>query len=246
MVTDSTPPGGTLNFGTVAAGVTTCQLIPTDAKVGTCTGGTCVCPGPGTTTDTATLTGTCAVGGDNACTKAGSDCSDGASVDCETCQISVDKTVAKDDNCDGTADSAFTDTVTQDSAKCIVYKICVTNSGTGDVNNVMVGDTTPPGGTLNFGTVAAGVTTCQLLPTDAKVGTCTGGTCVCPAPGTTTDTATLTGPCAVGGDNACSIVVMIRRQPRSTLFPYTTLFRSKTVAKDDNCDGTADSAFTDT
>src|SRR5260221_597211 len=190
-VRDTRPPGGSLNFGTVAAGATTCQLVPTDAKVGTCTGGTCVCPVPGTTTDTATLTGTCAVGGDNACTKAGSDCTDDASVTCETCQISVDKTVAKDDNCDGSADGVFTDSVTQDITKCIVYKICVSNPGTMAVDNVMVTDSFPPGGTLNFGTVAAGATTCKLIPTDAKVGTCSGGACACPAGGTTQDTATV-------------------------------------------------------
>src|SRR5262249_38079925 len=41
----------------------------------------CTCPAPGTTTDTATLTGTCALG-DNACTKAGSKCTDTAQVEC--------------------------------------------------------------------------------------------------------------------------------------------------------------------
>ncbi len=69
----------------IAPGPTTvCQLVPTDAQVGTCTGGTCFCPASGITADTATLTGTCAVGGDDACTKGGSKCTDGASIDCGT------------------------------------------------------------------------------------------------------------------------------------------------------------------
>src|SRR5262249_23294929 len=97
--TDTSPPGGTLNFGTLAGGASSCQLVPTDAKVGTCSGGTCICPAPGLTTDTATLTGACAVGGDDACTQTGPQCTDTANVDCEPCQIKVHKTVAKGDNC---------------------------------------------------------------------------------------------------------------------------------------------------
>jgi hypothetical protein len=62
--------------------------------VGTCTGGTCACPALGLTTDTVTLTGTCAIGGDDACTKTGSKCTDPANVTCllEACQLSVTKT----------------------------------------------------------------------------------------------------------------------------------------------------------
>jgi uncharacterized repeat protein (TIGR01451 family) len=203
LVGDSSPPGGTLNFGTLAGGASSCQLVPTNALIGTCSGGTCVCPALGTTTDTATLTLTCD-GGADACTQPGSNCSDKASVTCEACQITVDKTVAADNNCDGIADVAFANSVTQDSAKCVVYKICVNNSGTEAVDNVQVTDSSPPGGTLNFGTVPfGGLGPCQLVPTDAKIGDCSAGTCICPAPGTTTDTATLTGTCAVGGDDAC-------------------------------------------
>src|SRR5256885_9881506 len=42
---------------------------------------------------------------------------------------------------------------------------------------------------------------------------------------------------------------MIRRPPRSTLFPYTTLFRSRTVSRhdpDDQCTGDGDENAADT
>src|SRR5262249_23169937 len=133
------------------------------------------------------------------CSEAGSKCTDTASVKCESCQITVDKTVAKDDNCDGTADGAFTDSLTQDINECVVYRICVSNPGTEDLNTVVVSDTNPPGGTLSFGTVPAGTSnTCMFIPKDAQNpgSTCTGGHCVCPGSGTTTDTATLTGTCS--------------------------------------------------
>ena len=206
MVTDSSPPGGTLDFGTVTAGSSKCQLIPTDAKVGTCSGGTCVCPAQGNTQDTATVSSaTCNLTQDTACTQPGSTCSDNATVTCDTCKITVDKQVAKDDDCNGVADGAFGDAITQDFSKCVVYRICVHNTGTESVTGVMVGDSSPPGGTLDFGTVVAGANPCQLIPTDVSAGTtCSDGTCACPALGLTTDTATLTGTCAVGGLDPCT------------------------------------------
>src|SRR5262249_13934447 len=154
----------------------------------------------------------------------------------------IDKTVAKDDNCDGTAEGTFASSLTRDIDKCVVYRICVDNTGDQDVNTVVVSDTNPPGGTLNFGTVAAHTSnTCMFIPKDEKSpgSTCTGGHCTCPATGTTTDTATLTGTCSLG-DNACDKA----NSKCSDSVPITCqscqIVVDKTVAKDDNCDGTAE------
>lgn len=51
-----------------------------------------------------------------------------ASVSAWDCRIEVDKTVAPDDDCDGVADGAFTDSVSQDIEECVVYRICVSNT----------------------------------------------------------------------------------------------------------------------
>src|SRR6266404_6088248 len=139
-------------------------------------------------------------------------CDDGNNVDTDNCnnicqpkcEVSIEKTVAKDDNCDGTADSAFSDSVTQDSSKCVVYQICVNNTGAQDLTGVMVTDTGGPGGTLDFGTVTAGTNPCKLIPTNAAVGNCSGGTCVCSTV-QGQDTATITtATCAITSDSACA------------------------------------------
>src|SRR5206468_1031344 len=241
-VTDTGGPGGSLTFNTVAAGATSCQLIPTTAAVGNCTGGTCVCTAVSGTDTAAITTATCALQCDSACTKAGSNCSDTASVGCQSCQVSIDKTVAKDDNCDGTADdpNSFADSVTQDAAKCVVYKICVANTGQQDLTGVTVTDTGGPGGSLTFNTVAAGATSCQLIPTTAAVGNCTGGTCVCTAVSGTDTAAITTATCALSSDSACTKAGSKCSDTASVACETCQAQVVKTVAKDDNCDGTAD------
>lgn len=121
------------------------------------------------------------------------------------CSLTIAKTVARDDDCDGTADGAFTDSVTQDAGECVVYRICVTNNGQQDVSTVIVNDTGlgGTGGTLSFGTVIVGDTECQLIPTDAPVGDCAGGSCVCEDVEGVNTVEITSAVCVETGDDAC-------------------------------------------
>jgi hypothetical protein len=106
--------------------------------------------------------------------------------------VIIDQTVAPDDGtgtgepCDGVADGAFTENVIVDQTTCVVYKICVTNTG-GQVlntNHVLVSD--PVLGTVNFdfGTIQPGQTVCHEAPSVITAPNCTGGStpgtsCLC-------------------------------------------------------------------
>ena len=54
--------------------------------------------------------------------------------------MNIEKTVAQDDDCNGTADdpSSWAPSVTQDRDKCVVYRICVENTGTEDLSGITV------------------------------------------------------------------------------------------------------------
>jgi uncharacterized repeat protein (TIGR01451 family) len=118
-----------------------------DDKAGTVLGPTTLAPGAsaqfsgtytGTlgqaTTNVVTASGTGAVSGQAV--------SDTASATCNTpdcpCKVEITKTVALDDNCDGAADGPFGENVTQDAGECVVYKICVTNTGEQALNGTGV------------------------------------------------------------------------------------------------------------
>src|SRR5262249_55737918 len=133
---------------------------------------------------------------------AGELCDDGNHVDTDTCRnnctppgacsVIIAKTVAPDDGsggqtaCDGAADGPFGENTTVDETSCVVYKICVKNTGEQvlDANGVKVSD--PVLGTVNFGfgTIAPGQEVCQLAPGVITAPKCTGGSpagtsCVC-------------------------------------------------------------------
>jgi cysteine-rich repeat protein len=132
----------------------------------------------------------------------GEECDDGNAVDTDACSNScqlpqgcsvvIAKTVAPDDGsgggtaCDGVADGPFVESVTVDQTTCVVYQICVTNTGLQVLNSngVKVGD--PVLGTVNldFGTIAPGATVCKQAPGVFTAPTCTGGnpagtSCLC-------------------------------------------------------------------
>jgi hypothetical protein len=114
---------------------------------------------------------------------------------CCPCSIKIEKTVAPDVNCDGTADSAFVDSVTVNPTECVVYQICVTNTGDVDatvppdvpqpVDGVQVSDTHLGVVTASFGTIQPGAANqvCKQIPAAITAAECTGpgGTCVCSA-----------------------------------------------------------------
>lgn len=93
------------------------------------------------------------------------------------CSVTIAKTVAADDDCDGTADGDFVESVTQEYDQCVVYRICVTNpvtaSGATYASDNLLGVTVSDehlGATLNFGDIsggqapAAATTVCKYIP----------------------------------------------------------------------------------
>src|SRR2546425_770483 len=100
------------------------------------------------------------------------------------CSVVINKTVAVDDGsgggtaCDGVADGPFVESVTVDATSCVVYNICVTNTGQQvlDANGVKVDD--PVLGTVNFdfGTIPVGAApVCKQAPGVITAPNCTGG-----------------------------------------------------------------------
>src|SRR2546427_438585 len=111
---------------------------------------------------------------------------DGCEPNCKfsPCQVNITKTVAPDDgsgggtSCDGVADGPFVESVTVDATSCVVYNICVTNTGQQvlDANGVKVDD--PVLGTVNFdfGTIPVGAApVCKQAPGVITAPNCTGG-----------------------------------------------------------------------
>src|SRR5262249_28387341 len=112
---------------------------------------------------------------------------DGCRNDCTLpCSVAIAKTVAVDDGsggaghtaCDGIPDGNFGENVTVNDTSCVVYQICVTNTGNQvlDGNGVKVSD--PVLGTVNFdfGMIPVGAPpVCKLAPGVITAPTCTGG-----------------------------------------------------------------------
>jgi cysteine-rich repeat protein len=145
----------------------------------------------------------------------GEECDDGNDInndactnDCTIpCQVLIDKTVAPDNGCDGIPDGAFEDSVSQAAGECVIYSICVTNSGyqTLDTTGVEVSDTHLGVTSLNLGTIAPGVTECVEIATEAPADSCTGpeGACVCEDVEGVNTAVVTNAVCETTGDNAC-------------------------------------------
>ena len=168
----------------------------------------------------------CTFCGDNI-VNGGEQCDDGNAVDTDACRnnctpplpcsVIIAKTVAPDDGggggtaCDGVADGAFVENVTVDQTTCVVYQICVTNTGQQilDGNGVKVSD--PVLGTVNldFGTIAPDQTVCKQAPGVFTAPNCTGGSpagtsCLC-SEVAGVNTATITSAiCEASNENACT------------------------------------------
>jgi cysteine-rich repeat protein len=182
--------------------------------------------------------GACRTGitcGEDSCTFCGDgvpngdeECDDGNAVDTDTCRnnctpprecsVRIAKTVAPDDGsgggtaCDGVADGPFVEAVTVDQTTCVVYQICVTNTGLQDLNGNGVKVSDPVLGTVNFdfGTIAVGApAVCKLAPGVITAPTCTGGnpagtSCLC-SEVAGVNTATITSAiCLITQQDACS------------------------------------------
>ncbi len=161
-------------------------------------------------------------------TNDGEVCDDGNSNNADTCRndctpppppcsVIIAKTVAPDDGtgggtaCDGTADGPFVESVTVDQTTCVVYQICVTNTGSQVLNSNGVKVSDPVLGTVNldFGTIAVGAPpVCKLAPGVFTAPNCTGGnpagtSCLC-SEVAGVNTATITSAICQGtNDNAC-------------------------------------------
>lgn len=103
------------------------------------------------------------------------------------CSVIIEKTVAPDDGsnegtaCDGTADGDFVETVTVDQTECVVYKICVTNTGEQvlDGNGVEVSDQHLGVTDYNFGNIGIGETVCRYVASEITADRCPEGICIC-------------------------------------------------------------------
>jgi hypothetical protein len=111
----------------------------------------------------------------DACTEPGSTCEDTALVACEGCSIEIEKKVAKDDGCNGTRDSDWLDFVKQPIGECVIYQICVTNTGNVEIDDagVLVSDADLLIADLNFGTLPPNARECKEIPVDAQAPACT-------------------------------------------------------------------------
>jgi hypothetical protein len=175
-----------INLGSIGIGNTTCIDVPSESPASTCTEDpdSCVCTEVEGTNTVEITAAVCDVTGANACDDPESICEDSATVDCLSCQVEIEKTVARDDDCDGTPDSTFENSQTQDVEECLIYQICVTNTGEQDLNTtgVQVSDTDLGIVDLDFGSIANGTDpVCKLIPTDAPAEACTADpdACVC-------------------------------------------------------------------
>jgi hypothetical protein len=212
------------DFGNLDPGQEECRLVPSEAPATECPGpsgdandDTCVCEdvvGENTAVVDQAL---CAVDASDPCTdQPPSDCSDTAEVECITpCSVTIDKKVAADANCDGVEEGAFSDFVQMPIDQCVVYRICVKNTGDQNLNGtgVLVSDAHLNITDLNFGTIAPDAEVCKDVPGDASVGDCAGGTCVCrtvEGPNTATITSAI---CEDNQANACQQVGSVCEDP---------------------------------
>jgi hypothetical protein len=245
------------DFGDIPSGQNVCRIIPADVPAANCTTDpdSCVCTEVQGMNTAIVSSATCSATGADACLASGSDCDDTANVACLGCSVDIDKQVALDENCDQTADGPFSDSVTQDANECVIYRICVSNTGdqTLDASGVTVNDAHLGIVDLNFGQIAAGADpVCMDIPVEATAAECGGPTadpaddeCLC------TDvegvnTAAISGAvCAVTGSNACDFAESDCQDTAQVACLTCEADIRKTVALDDNCDGTPDGAFQD-
>ncbi|MBI3833811.1 MAG: DUF4215 domain-containing protein [Planctomycetes bacterium] len=124
-------------------------------------------------------------------------CDDGNNVDTDSCRnnctlsgcsVTIAKTVAPDEDCNGIPDSAFVDDVTVDKIECVIYKVCITNAGGADAQSLNASDVTLNDSHigitnalhLDFGTLAPGQTACKEIPsTTIPADSCPNGQCIC-------------------------------------------------------------------
>jgi hypothetical protein len=97
------------------------------------------------------------------------------------CSVVIDKKVAPDIDCNGEADSAFGEQVTVDEGVCVVYEICVTNTGQQvlDTAGVEVSDDWIGIEDFNFGTIDIGQTVCGYVASEIPAAQCPDGLCYC-------------------------------------------------------------------
>ena len=167
-----------------------------------------------------TVCGDGTINGGEACDDGNTNNTDACANDCTVaapCSVVIDKTVAPDDGsgggtaCDGVADGLFVESVTVDETSCVVYQICVENTGgqTLNTNGVTVSDPVLGSVNVNFGTIAPGATVCKQTPGVITAPNCTGGSpagtsCVCTEV-EGVNTATITSAiCQATGQNACN------------------------------------------
>jgi hypothetical protein len=186
------------DFGDLAPGAEECRLIPSQTPATNCPGPSgdtsddnCLCEDVEGINTAVVDSALCAVDGSDACDNTdpppnpGPDsiCEDTAEVRCiSPCSVIIDKKVAPDVTCDGTPDSAFVDNVVQNVGECVIYQICVTNTGSQTLNaaGVQVSDAHLGIVNLNFGTINPGApAVCMLVPTQAPATNCPNGTCLC-------------------------------------------------------------------
>jgi cysteine-rich repeat protein len=173
-----------------------------DGIVGNTPGETCDPPGSPAGPNGNICRDNCTVCGDGV-VNGGEACDDGNTNNADTCQnnctpslpcsVTIAKTVAPDDGsggvgtaCDGVPDGVFVENATVAETSCVVYQICVTNTGqqTLDGNGVTVSDPVLGSVNVSFGTIAPGATVCKQAPGVMAAPTCTGGSpagtsCVC-------------------------------------------------------------------
>jgi hypothetical protein len=136
---------------------------------------------------------------------------------CCPCAIEITKNVALDDNCDGTADGAFSPSVLQDQGECVVYEICVTNTSDGNpgdhpqvIEGVLVDDNDIGITGADFGDLDPGEEVCKLVPSEVPATDCPGDSgdlsddnCVCEDVVGDNTVEVAAAACAVDGSDAC-------------------------------------------
>src|SRR5262245_49128073 len=185
-------------------------------------GETCDPPGSPAGNNGNTCRADCTVCGDGV-TQPGEMCDDGNGVDTDgcnnnciaPCSVVINKTVAPDDGsgggtaCDGIADGLFGENVTVNETACVVYQICVKNTGqqTLNGNGVKVSDPVLGIANVDFGTIAPGQEVCKQTPGVIPAPTCTGGagaSCICTQVEGLNTAVVSAAICSVSNENACS------------------------------------------
>jgi len=209
-------------------GCTNTCLVPIcgDGILGNTPNETCDPPGTPAGVHNNPCRGDCTVCGDSVVND-GEQCDDGNTNNTDTCQndctspspcsVIITKTVAPDDGsgggtaCDGVADGPFVESVVVDETSCVVYQICVENTGGQvlDTNGVTVSDPVLGSVNVNFGTIAPGATVCKQAPGVMTAPSCTGGSpagtsCICQEVEGVNTASITSAICEVTNENACA------------------------------------------